>query len=262
MDKKKRTVEEILLSEAMDSSTLEDKAEKEELLIENEYDKVSEMVKNSYKKLTAGHAIVRQRFAVIYAIVLGMFYLCGLITIIFYGIIYRDSEGSYIAVICGGIVPIIIAIVMTIVVYHDCYKLFDAYFCKCKGKRIIFYVNRKYSILYKSRKDYVCINNITGQKTKYTLEDFMNVKMGFNHLIGKMVATKRKNGYKIKTKEFKRFSVSQFSGNSTLWTNDDLTPKKILIGDSDIYEFKTINDSFAENSTEIKMLLDKFKTYL
>lgn len=260
MDKKKQTVEAELLAEAIDGYTLEDKAEKEELLIDSERDKVSEMVKNSYKKLTAGHAIVRQKFAVIYAIVLGMLFFGGLTMIILYGFIYWGREGSFMGFI--GILPVIVSITASIFVYHRCYKLFDVYFCRLNGKRIIFYVNKKYSILYKSRTDYICLNNSTGQEIKYTLDDFMNIKMGFNRLVGKMVANKLKNGYKIKTKDFKYFSVSQYSGNSTLWIYNDLTPKKILIGDSYIYEFKIVDDSFAEKSPEIAKLLDKFRLYL
>ena len=260
MDKKTHTVKEKLLAETIDSYTLEDKAEKEELLIESECDKTSEMVKKSYKKITAGYAIVRQKFAIIYAIVLGMLFFGGLTIIILYGFIYWGREGSFMGFI--GIIPVFASIVTSIFVYHRCYKLFDVYFCRLNGKRIIFYVNKKYSILYKSRTDYICINNFTGQEIKYTLDDFMNIKLGFNRLVGKMAANKRKNGYKIKTKEFKYFSVSRFNGNSTLWIYNDLTPHKILIGDSYIYEFKIVDDSFAEKSPRIAMLLDKFRSYL
>lgn len=258
MNKKKQTVEAKLLAETMDGDTLEDKAEKEELLIENESDKVSEMVKNSYKKLTAGHAIVRQRFTIICAIVPSMMFLVGLTMIILYGFIYWGREGSSWGFI--GIIPVIASIAAGIFVYRQCYKLFDVYFCRYKGRRIVFYVNKKYSILYRSRTDYICINNFTSQEIKYELEDFMNIKMGFNQFVGKMVAKKCKNGYKIRTKEFKYFSV--FSGNSKLWIDNDLTPKKILIGDTYIYEFKTTNDSFVGNLPEIEMLLDKFSLYL
>ena len=260
MVKKKNTVESKLLAETMDSDTLEDKAEKEDLLIESECDKVSEMVKMSYKKLTAGHAIVRQKFAIIYAIVLGMMFFGGLTMIILYGFVYWGREGAALGFI--GIVPVAFAIGISVVVFQTCHKLFDVYFCKFNGKRIIFYVNKKYSILYKSRTDIICINNYTGQEIKYTPDDFMNIKLGFNRLVGILVAKKFKNGYKIRTKQFKRFSISRFNGNSTLWIYNDMTPKKILIGESYIYKFKIIDVGFAENSQEIAMLLEKFKLHL
>lgn len=261
MDKKKLTVEANLLDEAMDADTLEDKTEKEKLIIENvKSDLASEAVKISYKKLTAGHAIVRQKFSLIYIIVIGMLFFGGLTMIILYGFVYWGREGAAIGFI--GVVPVIFSIVLSIIVYHKCYKLFDVYFCKFNGKRIIFYVNRKFSILYKNRKEYICVNNFTGQEIEYALDDFMNIKMGFNRFVGRMVAEKRKTGYLIKTKEFKYFTLSRFSGNSKLQLYNDLTPKKILIGDCYIYKFDKIDDNFAIESPEFEKLLNKFEAFL
>lgn len=256
MNKKKQTIEAKLLAEAMDADTLEDKAETEELSIGHEQSKASGIIKASYKKLTAGHAIVRQKFAAIYAIVLGMLFCGGMTFIILYGIIYWGREGAAVGFI--GIVPVAFSIACGVLVYRRCRKLFDVYFCSFNGKRVIFYVNRKFSIMYKNRKEYVCINNFTGSETEYALDDFMNIKMGFNRFIGKMTVKKRKSGYLIKTKEFKYFTVSRFGGNSKLWVYDDFTPKKILTGDSYIYEFKTIDGSFAGNSPHIATLWGKF----
>lgn len=243
----------------MDTETLDDKAEKEELLLECDTDKASEIVKNSYKKITAGRAIVRQKFFLIYAIVLGMFFIVSLTMIILYGLVW-GRENCYMGFI--GVLPLCVAIGMSIFVYKKTHKLFDVYFFRYKGKRIVFYVNKRYSILYRSRTDFICINNYSGKTENFTLDTFMNIKLGFSRMIGKMSIKKRQSGYVIKTKEFKYFTVSQFSGNSKLWLDNDFNPKKILIGGVYIYEFRCIDKDFAEKSPEIAMLLDKFGTYI
>ena len=260
MRKNKNSVERQLLSEAMDADTLEDKAETEELLIETEENDISAMVRNSYKNLSAGHAIIREKVFAISVIVLGFMFIGGLTVLILYGFVYWGMEGHFVGFI--GIIPVAVSIVTGIFVFKRCYKIFDVYFFNYKGKRIIFYVNKKFSILYKNRTACTCINNFTGNEVKYTPDDFMNIKLGFNRFVGKMTAKKRKDGYLIKTKEFKRFTVSQFSGNSKLWIDKDLKPKKILLGEKDIYKFKLIDKDFAETSPEIAQLMTKFSNYL
>ena len=143
-----------------------------------------------------------------------------------------------------GFLPIVVAICLIIFVFYKCFKIYDVYYFQNKGKRIILYINKKYTIIYKSRNDLICFDNKTKRVCEYELDDFMNIKFGYNRMCGNMKTKKSKNGYKIQTVIAWKIKISKPTDKSVLWVDNDMNPKKILIGNKYIY--KLINsESFS-----------------
>ena len=200
-----------------------------------------EIVKSSYKKLNTGRAVVREKLFPIYIIVLTAFFVVG-IGLIIYGIVYRENEGAAMGYI--GFLPIIVAACLIVFVFYRCYKIYDVYYFQAEGKRTVLYINKKYTIIYKSRNDFVCFNNKAKSVCEYDPDDFMNKKFGYNRMHGDMRSKKIKNGYKIQTVSPWKKKISRGTDKSVLWVDNDMNPKKILIGNKYIYKFINL-DSFS-----------------
>jgi hypothetical protein len=116
-----------------------------------------------------------------------------------------------------------------ILAWKSCIKLFDVYFFRHKGKNILFYQNKKYTIYYKNQNKTICINNKTRVEKHYSADDFMNLKFGFHRMTDEMKVKENKHGYRINAKLDKR-RLSQSCPETTLWLDKDLYPQKILEG--------------------------------
>ncbi len=125
-------------------------------------------------------------------------------------------------------------------------KLFDIYYFQQGKKRIIIYQNKKYTIYYRNRKEFVCIENKTRKwNERYIRDEFMNLRLGFNTLVGELNCQKlKKGGYGIWTPV--RYSTAtylhSFSGYASLRVDDEYNPIHLFIDGgvsiSYIYDFK------------------------
>jgi hypothetical protein len=231
----KINIEKKLLLEEMDPITLEDIPETDDLDLEGSSISAANLVKASYSNLQSGKAIVREKAVII--VLIGTMAIIGMgVWFIVYGIINYSHYPQYVffsACISGAFISTIAGGVL-IFVCKRYIKLFDVYFFRQKGKYIIFYQNSKYTVYYRNRTEEVCINNKKRIEKRYSddIGDiFMNAKLGFNRMIGEMKVKETKQEYKIKTKGSKMY------GKTTLWLDNDMNPKKILISGICIYKF-------------------------
>lgn len=254
---KQQELEKKLIEEEYDPVTLEERAEDEHLLLD-EVDseigrkEVAHIVKTSYGNIVNGYAIVREHLNPIGIIVTCVFLAVPILFLTFFIINKWWQNGAMIFACiffsCGSI----------LVAYFICYrgfikntgKLFDVYYFQQGKKRIIIYRNKKYTIYYRNRKELVCIENTTRKWVEsYERSDFMNLKLGFNSMVGDLQCRKlKKGGFEIWTPA--RYDTSTqmhiFSGYASLTVDDEYKPVKVFIGGgrftSYIYEFKNTND--------------------
>lgn len=243
----------MLIEEEYDPATLEERPEDEHLLLE-ESDSIqaAKIVKNAYSKIMSGYATVREHLTPIGIIVMCVFLAVPILFLTFFIINRWWQNGAMIFACiffsCGSI----------LVAYFICYKgfikntkkLFDVYYFQQGKKRIIIYRNNKYTIYYRNRKEFVCIENKTKKRFKnYERADYMNLKLGFNSLVGDLQYKRlKKGGFEIWTPA--RYDTSTqmhiFSGYASLTVDDDYNPIKVFIGGgshtSYIYEFKSNSD--------------------
>lgn len=255
---KQQELEEKLIIEEYDPVTLEERAEDEHLLLEKANDESgkiqpAQMVKIAYGKISNGYATVREHLKPIAIIVFFVFLLAVPILFLTFFIINKwwQSVGLSFACIffsCGSILA----------AYFICYrgfikntkKLFDVYYFQQDKKRIIIYQNNKHTVYYRNRKELVCIENKTKKWVKnYERSDCMNLKLGFNSLVGDLKCKRnKKGGFEIWTPA--RYDTSTqlhvFSGYASLKIDDENNPVKVFIGGgsytSYIYEFKNDAD--------------------
>lgn len=251
--KNQQELEKILIEEEYDPVTLEERPEDERLLLDNangESEKISaeQMVKMAYAKVDNGYAIVREHLKPIGIIVMCVFLAVPILFLTFFIINKWWQNGVMIFAClffsCGAI------LVAYLIVYRgfikDTKKLFDVYYFQQGKKRIVIYQNRKYTIYYRNRKELICIENKTKKWVKnYERADCMNLKLGFNSLVGDLQCKRnKKGGFEIWTPA--RYDTSTqlhiFSGFASLKIDGENNPVKILIGGgsytSYIYEFR------------------------
>lgn len=255
--RKELELEEKLILEEYDPVTLEDRAEDERLLIEDESEhereQAAQIVKDTYSKVTNGHAIVREHLKPIAIIVMCVFLVVVPILFISFFIINKWWQNGAMIFAC-----IFFSCVSILVAYFIVYrgfikntkKLFDVYYFQQDKKRIIIYQNKKYTIYYRNRKEIVSIENKTKKLIKdYERADCMNLKLGFNSLVGELQYNKlKRGGYEIWTPA--RYDTSTqlhvFSGYASLQVDEEYNPIKIFIGGgrytSYIYDFKKDED--------------------
>ncbi len=263
--RKQQELEKKLILEEYDSKTLEDRAEDEQLLsdtldeIETDQKFAFDIVKKAYGKITNGHAIIRTQFSlfVLFGVILfGIGSPTFLITMYIVKKWWLES-GMLFCVLVFSTGSIGAAIGMYWVFLRTAKKLFDIYYFQQGRKRIIIYQNYKYTIYYRNRKEFVCIENKTKKWIKdYGRDDFMNLRLGFNSLVGDLKYQKLKGGgYGIWTPA--RYSTATqmhiFSGYATLKVDDEFNPIRLFIDGgrhtSYIYDFK--------NGTNFKVTLPK-----
>ena len=250
---KQKNLEKMLIEEEYDPVTLEERSEDERLLLE-ESDSVqaAKMVKNAYSKIVNGYATVREHLKPIGIIVMCVFLAVPILFLSFFIINKWWENGAMmfacIFFSCGSILA----------AYFICYrgfikntkKLFGVYYFQQRKKRIVIYRNSKYTIYYRNRKEFVCVENKTKKRCEsYDRADCMNLKFGFNSLVGDLKYRKlKKGGFEIWTPA--RYDTSTqmhiFFFFSSLTVDDDYNPIKVFIGGgrytSYIYEFKSNTD--------------------
>ena len=193
---KQKNLEKMLIEEEYDPVTLEERSEDERLLLE-ESDSVqaAKMVKNAYSKIVNGYATVREHLKPIGIIVMCVFLAVPILFLSFFIINKWWENGAMmfacIFFSCGSILA----------AYFICYrgfikntkKLFGVYYFQQRKKRIVIYRNSKYTIYYRNRKEFVCVENKTKKRCEsYDRADCMNLKFGFNSLVGDLKYRKLK----------------------------------------------------------------------
>ncbi len=269
---KQQELEKNLIEEEYDPITLEDRSEDEQLLL-NEVDgdigqkEISHIVKTAYGNVVNGYAIVREHLTPVVIIVMCAFLAVPILFLSFF-IINRWWQNGAMTFAC-----VFFSCASVLVAYfigYRCFikntkKLFDVYYFQQGKKRIIIYQNNKYTIYYRNRKEFICIEN----KTKKWVEDYeradcMNLKLGFNSLVGDLKCRKiRKGGFEIWTPA--RYDTSTqihtFSGYASLIVDDKYKPIKVFIGGgrftSYIYEFKNTNNFKVNVPQEMLTVCEK-----
>ncbi len=264
-NKKRQELEEKLILEEYNPVTLEELAESEQLLLEKANDEngkiqPTQMVKAAYGKIDNGYATVREHLSPITIIVFFVFLLAVPMLFLTFFIINKwwESGGlSFMCLLfsCGSILGAYFIIYRGFI--KNTKKLFDVYYFQQDKKRIIIYQNNKYTIYYRNRKELICIENKTKKWVEnYERADCMNLKLGFNSLVGDLKCKRnKKGGFEIWTPA--RYDTSTqlhvFSGFASLKIDDENNPVKIFIGGgrytSYIYEFK--------NDVDFKVLVPK-----
>lgn len=264
---KQQELEKKLILEEYDPITLEDCAEDEQLLSdtwdESEKDQrfAVDLAKKAYGKITNGHAIIRTQFSLF--VLFGVI-LFGIGTPTFFVTLCTVKKlwfnGAMIfATLFFSTGSIGAAIGMYWVFLRTAKKLFDIYYFQQGRKRIIIYQNYKYTIYYRNRKEFVCIENKTKKWIEdYGRDDFMNLRLGFNSLVGDLKYQKLKGGgYGIWTQARYRTTTQMhmFSGYATLKVDDEFNPKRLFIDGgrhtSYIYDFKNDIDFKVKVPIEI-----------
>jgi hypothetical protein len=260
---KQQELEEILIEEEYDPVTLKERSEDEHLL-EETFDKygqkkVAQMVKTAYGKVVNGYAIVREHLTPLAIIAMCVFLAVPILFLTFFIKNRWWQNGSMIFACaffsCGSILAAYFIVYRGFI--KNTKKLFDVYYFQQGKKRIIIYQNNKYTIYYRSRKEFICVENKTKKWVKdYERADCMNLKLGFNSLVGDLKYRKlKKGGFKIWTPA--RYDTSTqlhvFSGYASLTVDDENYPIKVFIAGgrytSYIYSFK--------NDLEFKVMLPK-----
>lgn len=265
---KEQELEKKLIEEEYDPITLEERAEDEHLLLEetdSESSRIqaSQMVKTSYSKVNNGYAIIREHLK-FFAIIVMIVFLAVPILLLTFLILNKWWQSGVMIFMCiffscGAISGAYFIIYRGFV--KDTKKLFDVYYFQQGKKRIIIYQNNKYTIYYRNRKEFICIENKTKKWVEdYERADFMNLKLGFNSLVGNLQYRKlKKGGFEIWTPA--RYDTSTqlhiFSGYASLNIDDKYNPIKVFIGGgrytSYIYDFK--------NDKEFKVIVPKEMLY-
>ncbi len=251
--RRQQELEKKLILEEYDPVTLEDRAENERLLIDDDENEATEreqaakMVKTAYIKIVNGHAIVRE-YLKPFALIVMFAFLCVPIFFLVMFITHKwwRSGAMVFAFILfpGG------AICAAYLIYRyfikNTKKLFDVYYFQQNKKRIIIYQNNKFTIYYRNRKEFVCVENKSRKFVEdYERADFMNLKLGFNSLVGNLKYRElKKGGFEIWTPA--RYDTSTqihiFSGFASLNIDKEFNPIKVFIGGgrftSYIYDFK------------------------
>lgn len=274
--RKQQELEEKLILEEYDPETQEEKAEDESLLIGDEKNDVTEreraasIVKEAYKKITCGHAIIRTQFS--YFVLFGVVFF-GLAIPIFFIVMcitgkwFTIAEIFVVFICCaaswGG------AYMLYWVFLRTTKKFFDIYYFQQNKKRIIIYQNYKYTIYYRNRKELVCIENKTHKWIeRYVRDDFMNLKLGFNALVGELKYQKlKKGGYGIWTPA--RYSTAtqlhSFSGYASLRVDEEYNPIRLFIdGEAILFKINTERGDINnyDNLVVINSLMDSHKAIL
>ncbi len=253
----KKTLEQMdleknLILEEYDPETQAERAEDEQLILEkvsNANDlQPTKVVKYAYGKINNGHAIVREHLTPLAIIVLCVFLA---VPILFFTFFIINQWWSNIGMIFACLIFSCASICLAYFIVYRCFikdtkKLFDVYYFQQGKKRIIIYQNEKYTVYYRNRKELICIDNKTKKHIEdYERADFMNLKLGFNSLVGDLKYRKlRKGGFEIWTPA--RYDTSTqihiFSGYASLTVDDNYNPIKVFIGGgsytSYIYDFK------------------------
>ena len=265
-------LEEMLIVEEYDPVTLDERSEDEHLLLEESNSQGSrtqatKMVKTAYSKVDNGYAIVREHLAPIAIICMCVFLAVPILFLTFFIINKWWQNGvMFFACIFFSCASILVAY---FIVYRNFIKntkkLFDVYYFQQGKKRIIIYQNNKYTIYYRNRKEFVCIENKTKKWVEgYERADSMNLKLGFNSLVGDLKYKKlKKGGFQIWTPT--RYDTSTqlhtFSGYTSLTVDEEFNPIKIFIGGgsytSYIYEFKYDKDFKVVAPKEILMVCER-----
>ena len=223
-----------LFSENIDPQTLEDIPERDSGL-EDGSEEIKKILKQSYKNLENGRAIVREKAVPI--VIFGLlFMLIGGLVLIIYGIAFYPNEGYYIAIIMGVLV-FAVSLSVFLFMLRRFIKLYDICFFKQNNGYAIFYINKKYSIYYKNRAEIVCIDNKRLVEKSYTADNFMNGKFGFNYFKGRMTLKENDNGYIIRTKNFKRMTAFMFARDVVLAVDRNLNIKEISFENKYVYKF-------------------------
>lgn len=270
--KNQQELEKLLIEKEYDPDTLEERSEDEHLLLE-ESDIVgnqiqaAKIVKNAYCKVDNGYAIVREHLPPIAIIVMCIFLAIPMLFLTFF-IINKWWQNSAMIFAC-----LFFSCGAILAAYFICYrgfikntkKLFDVYYFQQNNKRIIIYQNKKYTIYYRNRKELVCMENKTKKWVEsYERADCMNLKLGFNSLVGDLKYKKsKKGGFEIWTPA--RYDTSTqlhvFSGYASLTVDDNYNPIKIFIGGgrytSYIYEFKNIKEFKVNVPKEMLTVCEK-----
>lgn len=255
---KQQELEKKLIEDEYDPITLEEHAENEcLLLVESNINinqkEISRIVKTAYGKIINGHAVVREHLTPIVIIVMCVFLVVVPILFISFFIINKWWQNGAMIFAC-----LFFSCVSILAAYFIVYrgfikntkKLFDVYYFQQGKKRIVIYQNHKYTVYYRNRKELVCVENKTKRWVKdYERADYMNLKLGFNSLVGDLKYQKlKKGGFEIWTPA--RYDTSTqihiFSGYASLIVDDEYNPIKVFIGGgrytSYIYEFKKEKD--------------------
>lgn len=245
-------LEKKLILEEYDPETTGDRAEDENLLLDDGCEQASAIVKAAYKKLENGHAIVRQQLSLF--VCFGVFLFGVGVPAFFFIMFFVEQWWKEGGMIFAVIVFPCASIGAAIALYHfflkGAKKLFDIYYFRQDGKRIIIYRNKKYTVYYRSRKELVCIENKTGKWIEnYGREDFMNLKLGFNMLVGDLKYQKfKRGGYGVWTPA--RYETASglhtHSGYASLRVDGDYNPVSIFI-DGGRYTSYTIDFKNTEN---------------
>ncbi len=234
---KQQELEKKLILEEYNPITLEDRAENEQLLLDtetvnckNEY--AADLVRNSYSKLKNGHAIVRTQFSlfilfgvIIFGLGIPAFFITMYITQKWWNI-----NGTLFCVLFFSLGFMGAAFGLYWVFLRTSKKLFDVYYFQQGKKRIIIYQNNKHTIYYRNRKEFVCIENKTKKSINdYGRDNFMNLKLGFNFLVGNLQLKKlKKGGYFVWTPV--RYSTAtklrNFTGYASLKIDNELKSQK------------------------------------
>lgn len=249
MDKKERQkLEQKIIEDTYDPVTLEDVAEKEKLLIEDEYSEPANIVKKAYKNLKNGHAFISKPFS--YIVLIGMCMFAAIGVFFLYLIIKDLIDGKIEVVLIFCELIFAFALFGTDVIMYRVFikshkKLFDVYYFEQDKKRIIIFQNKKYTVYYRNRKEVVCINNKTREwDADYGYEDYMNLRLGFNGLVGNLKLDKRKNGDFVVWTPARYKTASGLhttNGYASLRCDSNFFPKRVIIGggsnEDHIYNF-------------------------
>lgn len=257
--RKQQELEKKLVLEEYDPVTLKDRAEDEHLLIEEEKneseqerEQAVQIVKEVYKKIIDGHAVIRTQLSIIVIINELVF---GLVLPVFFTVLffvqkwYIDSAQIFgFLFLLGGCFGG--AFIGYWFFLRTVKKLFDVYYFQQGKKRIIIYQNYKHTIYYRNRKELICIENKSKRWVEdYGRDDFMNLKLGFNSLVGDLqYQNLKRGGYIVWSPE--RYNTAtnlyRFSGYASLRVDENNNPVRLFVdggrNTSYIYDFKKNKD--------------------
>jgi hypothetical protein len=235
------SIEDIISAQEMDPNTLEDLSEKDNLdenLISGENcDEASAIIKSAFSKLPQFYANVGIPMdGMVYFGLLFML-VCSIVAMTFglYGITVKYDDGYLIELLLGIFIFLIASAVFAFVLKRNL-SVCRAYYFKDKGKAFVFYISKARTVYYRNRTQIVCIENKTRHvhidyDGKYGAEKYMNLRCGFNRLVGKKRVKRTAAGIKIQTLEFRK------KGNTTLWVDSRNNPIKIIISGDCYYKF-------------------------